>query len=292
MKELTKICKGCGQEMPLTEYSDEKRNKDGKNGKCKKCITEEAHNRRSTSAYKEQMKLKRQDPEFKAKKALQDRLYREKINESRTPKKPKPKMAEEERKERKAKSDKRYAEKNKKRIAEYQRQYRVDNSEKLKEVRAEYTAREEFLQEERDRRRKLREREPERIKADKRREYLEHIEQYKITARAYRNSDRGRAIAVEASARYRSKLQHASDGTVTEESLKLLKDVQDCRCAYCLTDLGEIESSKVHLDHIYPISKGGIHSITNVVWSCASCNLRKSDSVIGWDILTERIEIE
>lgn len=58
------------------------------------------------------------------------------------------------------------------------------------------------------------------------------------------------------------------------------------------TIIVELRSSKVHLDHIYPISKGGIHSITNVVWSCASCNLRKSDSVIGWDILTERIEIE
>lgn len=292
MKEQTKICKSCNKDLPLSEYANEPRNKDGKNGKCRNCIRNEAKVRRNTPEHKEKMKLKRQDPEFKARKALQDRTYREKINESRPPKEPRPKMTEEERKERKAKSDKIYAEKNKKRIAEYQRQYRIGNSEKLKKARAEYIAREEFLQEERDRRKKLKEREPERIKADKRREYLENIERYKITARAYRNSDRGRAIAVEASARYRSKLQHASDGTVTEESLKLLKAVQDCRCAYCLTDLSEIESSKVHLDHIYPISKGGIHSITNVVWSCASCNLRKSDAVIGWDILTERIEIE
>ncbi len=289
MKELTKICKGCLKELPLSDYSNEPRNKDGKNGKCKHCVKSEAKSRRSTSEYKEKIRLKRQDPEFKAKKSLQDKAYRERVNKDKFPKEQKPKISEEERKKRKAESNKKYAEKNKECLAEYQKQYRIANIEKLKFKRAEYVAREEFIKEERDRRRKLREIEPDRIKADKRREYLENIERYRESARVYRESDRGKVIATEASARYRSKREDASDGTVTEESIVLLKEIQEFKCAYCLTDLTKLDKSKVHLDHVYPISKGGLHSITNVVWSCATCNLRKNSAVSGWTVLTERI---
>ena len=158
MKEPTKICKGCSKELPLSDYSNEPRNKDGKNGKCKLCVKTEAKIRRGTPEYREKM--------------------------------------------------------------------------------------------------------------------------------------RGRAVMTESFARYRSKRRNASDGTVTEKSLKLLKEIQKNCCAYCLTDLNKLDNSKVHLDHIYPISKGGLHSITNVVWSCAECNQRKNSAIEGWNILTERISFE
>lgn len=289
MMELTKFCKGCFKELPLYLYPNEPRNKDGKNGKCAHCVTEEAKARRNTIEYKEKMRLKRQDPKFKAKKALQDKAYRERVNINKSPKDPRPRISEEEHKKRKAISDKKYAENNKNRIAEYQKQYRLKNKDRLTSVRKEYINRIDFAEEEKARRRALREREPERIRADKRREYLENIERYRESARVYRDSDRGRAIAAEACARYRSKRDDASDGTVTEESLELLKKVQEFKCAYCLTDLTKLNKSKVHLDHICPISKGGLHSITNVVWSCATCNLRKNSAVSGWTVLTERI---
>lgn len=289
MKELTKICKGCLKELPLSDYSNEPRNKDGKNGKCKHCVKSEAKARRSTSEYKEKIRLKRQDPEFKAKKALQDKAYRERVNKDKFPKEPKPKMSEEERKKRKAVSNNKYAEKNKKRIAKYQKQYRTINKEKLDSIRKKYVDRPEFAEEERIRRAALKEREPERIKSDKRREYLENIYRYRKTAKAYRESFRGKAVATEAYARYRSKRYNASDGTVTEESLIILKETQNYQCAYCLTDLEALPNNKVHLDHIYPISKGGLHSITNVVWSCAECNQRKSNSLEGWEVLTDKV---
>lgn len=292
MKEPTKICKGCSKELPLSDYSNEPRNKDGKNGKCKLCVKTEAKIRRSTPEYREKMRVKRMDPEFKSKKAASDKAYRKKVNENKPAKEPRPKMSREEYKKRKAESDKRYAEKNKKRIAAYQKQYRIDNAKELKLKRIEYTAREEFLKEERARRKKLRERESDRIKADKRKEYLNNIERYKKYAKLYRESIRGRAVMSEAFARYRSKRRNASDGTVTEKSLKLLKEIQKNCCAYCLIDLNKLDNSKVHLDHIYPISKGGLHSITNVVWSCAECNQRKNSAIEGWNILTERISFE
>ena len=39
----------------------------------------------------------------------------------------------------------------------------------------------------------------------------------------------------------------------------------------------EVEPANWHLDHVIPLSKGGLHSYDNVQVSHPSCNLRKSD---------------
>jgi 5-methylcytosine-specific restriction endonuclease McrA len=44
-------------------------------------------------------------------------------------------------------------------------------------------------------------------------------------------------------------------------------------CFYC----GEVTQ---HLDHVIPISRGGRHSLGNLVPACAYCNLQKSDRFI------------
>jgi len=43
-------------------------------------------------------------------------------------------------------------------------------------------------------------------------------------------------------------------------------------CFYCND---KIKSKKWHLDHVVPISKGGINSFNNIVPSCRECNLMK-----------------
>jgi 5-methylcytosine-specific restriction endonuclease McrA len=49
-------------------------------------------------------------------------------------------------------------------------------------------------------------------------------------------------------------------------------------CFYC-----NAESS--HLDHVIPISRGGVHSVGNIVPACSACNLSKSDRfVMEWRI--------
>jgi len=53
----------------------------------------------------------------------------------------------------------------------------------------------------------------------------------------------------------------------------------DGRCAYC--DIGLYE----HMDHIIPLSRGGPHSLANVVPACKSCNEKK-----GVQIWTPRPE--
>ena len=45
-------------------------------------------------------------------------------------------------------------------------------------------------------------------------------------------------------------------------------------CPYCDKSLG----INPHLDHIYPVSKGGLSITENLVWCCAQCNASKSDN--------------
>lgn len=64
--------------------------------------------------------------------------------------------------------------------------------------------------------------------------------------------------------------------TVTEQPLtpgdwKTIKLQFRHRCAYCgRSDL------KLTQDHVVPVSKGGLHTLTNVVPACGSCNSRKN----------------
>lgn len=67
-----------------------------------------------------------------------------------------------------------------------------------------------------------------------------------------------------------------SDGTVTLEYERFLLDEQNGKCAYCGCDLNE---SGKHLDHIIPISRGGLHTANNVHWTCPTCNLSKGDKL-------------
>ena len=67
----------------------------------------------------------------------------------------------------------------------------------------------------------------------------------------------------------------AEDGTVTPNSVKMLLIEQNNKCFHCNK---ELDNTK-HLDHYIPLSKGGPHSINNVVWSCAICNIRKSNTM-------------
>ena len=54
--------------------------------------------------------------------------------------------------------------------------------------------------------------------------------------------------------------------------------MRDCgrRCVYCATAL-DFETAT--LDHVYPLSHGGVHHPGNVVLACVRCNQLKSDSL-------------
>lgn len=74
----------------------------------------------------------------------------------------------------------------------------------------------------------------------------------------------------------KAKKMEVSDGTITLEFEQYLFDEQNGKCAYCGCDLNETGK---HLDHIIPLSKGGLHTANNVHWTCPTCNLSKGDKL-------------
>ncbi|MBB6262140.1 phage FluMu protein gp41 [Paenochrobactrum gallinarii] len=52
------------------------------------------------------------------------------------------------------------------------------------------------------------------------------------------------------------------------------------KCRYCGSMNGPF-----HFDHVFPWSKGGEHTVSNLVVACQTCNLKKKDKTIkelGW----------
>lgn len=107
----------------------------------------------------------------------------------------------------------------------------------------------------------------------------------KITAyhQAYKKSNRG-AIAEQMKAYWQTPIGKAAhkntkhkrrsltrQGDVT--SAQLLELQQSAKtCYWCNTSL---KGKEVHIDHYIPLSKGGEHTLCNLVVSCSSCNLTK-----------------
>lgn len=60
-------------------------------------------------------------------------------------------------------------------------------------------------------------------------------------------------------------------------SEKEIKKLLNSNCFYCGS------SDNIQIDHVIPISKGGRHSIGNIVPACRSCNASKCDKyLIEW----------
>lgn len=55
----------------------------------------------------------------------------------------------------------------------------------------------------------------------------------------------------------------------------------DC-CPYCCGELGPFNGDNAaHLEHIHPVSKGGLSTIENTVFICSSCNSKKSNMTLN-----------
>ena len=74
----------------------------------------------------------------------------------------------------------------------------------------------------------------------------------------------------------RRSLKKGSKGTVTAQQFKELCERYDNKCLAC--------GKKVTLtmDHVIPLSKGGIHDISNIQPLCLSCNSSKYDKYIDY----------
>lgn len=62
---------------------------------------------------------------------------------------------------------------------------------------------------------------------------------------------------------------------LTPEQWWFVQCMFDHRCAYCS------KRTKLTQDHLIPISKGGNHTVDNVVPACASCNTKKGSKCLS-----------
>lgn len=98
------------------------------------------------------------------------------------------------------------------------------------------------------------------------------------STKRYLSSEKGKAYKRNKDRNYRFKKRANSDGSIGVVSLRKMLEDQDYKCNYCSVDISS--SDDRHLDHIYPISKGGDHKIGNVQFLCVSCNIKKSNKII------------
>lgn len=57
--------------------------------------------------------------------------------------------------------------------------------------------------------------------------------------------------------------------------LSLLKELQNDKCAYCLRS-----DTKLTVEHMIPISRGGKHCFSNVILACTTCNFSKHSKTL------------
>jgi 5-methylcytosine-specific restriction endonuclease McrA len=103
--------------------------------------------------------------------------------------------------------------------------------------------------------------------------WVEENKEYYVDARKkyyqkYKKTDKAKAVYKNASHKRRIS---KSDGDLTSEQLLTIEKSAK-NCYWCGIDLNK---RILHLDHYIPLSKGGKHTESNIVPSCAKCNMAK-----------------
>lgn len=154
---------------------------------------------------------------------------------------------------------------------EYQRQHRSKDREKWRKYSRDWA--ENHKEKELDRYKKYRERNRETIReksrirmANKRNKDKEGSLKY---TRDYRRRNPEKAAFWDRMKKYKRRAAMRGDSIKLSEWNEL-KARYDHSCVYCLQ-----KTNKLTMDHVIPLSKGGKHSIENIVPACGSCNSSK-----------------
>jgi len=178
-------------------------------------------------------------------------------------------------------------------LAKY-KQYKSDHKDELREKNAEY----------RDRTREEYNSRSRQWCKDHPGYYYEHGKKWKEDNREYatkrdrdyymRNKDRITAYNKLYRSEHRNQyLEHARMRKAKIRGYDRIKDEdyesilmgQNGLCAYCgkkmLTDGDSRSPDYCTMDHIYPLSRGGVHKIENIIFACRSCNSSKNTKLIS-----------
>lgn len=91
--------------------------------------------------------------------------------------------------------------------------------------------------------------------------------------RRYRERHPERVVALRKAEKFRRKARTVGEFTADEWLARFQQ--YDGRCHWC----GQKISGSPHADHLIPLSRGGTNTISNIVPSCATCNLSKNDKL-------------
>jgi len=141
------------------------------------------------------------------------------------------------------------------------RRYEADPKKHRESARRWYEANPE---KERERARRYREANPERVRESRRRRYEANPEKMKEAVRRWREANREKHREI--SRRYYARKLNAAVEPVDEQAVY---ELSGRMCIYC----GVTEN--LELDHVVPLSRGGVHSEDNLVVACRGCNTSK-----------------
>ena len=157
-----------------------------------------------------------------------------------------------------------YRERNRELLSEKQKLYYRDNKDSIMKYRRDNA---------------------EKIRNDWKAYYNANEERLKSATRVYFKTDKGRLVDINCKSKRRKLKLATMDGSIPQNisfpltpELQELLEEQKYKCKYCETKIHH-KLRNIHLDHIHPLSKGGTHSLDNVQWLCATCNLTKSDKL-------------
>jgi len=114
---------------------------------------------------------------------------------------------------------------------------------------------------------------PEKVKAQRQREYRKHKVKMDAAKTQWRrdNPEKAKIARKTAYGRRRAREKGAPVNDFTAAQWLQVKQWYQQRCAYCS------QPKPLTQDHIQPLSRGGSHTISNIVPACKSCNSSKGN---------------
>lgn len=228
-------CVECGELKEIEEYSKYRIHKCGTKGTCKKCIEEMTPTTRKCIKCGE-VKNMSDFGVYERNKFGRNTMCEECYKSKMT-------NYNKENRDKITKVKKEYRERTKKHKAKIDKKYREANKEAIYLTRKMYR--------------------------EKNKEEIAHKK------KMYYASDAGRAVKRRHEQKRVMQIRATDDGSITPATLDELYIEQSGKCYICRCDLTQLKRSKVHLDHIKPLSAGGKHVLENVAWACAACNIAK-----------------